>query len=190
MAGRCFSALTHNWFNVAFCLCCGCLALCLTWTNRKAGCSRPQCLRWHSPCLTTSHIRLPWWQHWIMWQLWPRQQRRQSMTPTSLCRTSAYCCSMRTLGSPGETEEMGPRSDPSLLSQGLVEKGLGLVPSLPDAEEQEKNMVYLLFAESATGIFCCWFPMCFSLCFFSGSCPLPGPKSGSLPAQSSPHSTY
>lgn len=106
-----FLALTHNWFNVAFCLCCGCLVLCLTWTRRKAGCSSPWCL-WDSPRLITSRIRLPWWQHWIMWQLCPRQQRRQLMTPTSLCRTSACCCSMRTLGSPGETEEMRPWSDP------------------------------------------------------------------------------
>lgn len=79
-------------------------------------------------------------------------------------------------------------SGKSFLSLDLVEKGL--VPSLLDAEDQEKKMFCLLFAESATGIFCSWFPMCFSLCFFSGSCPLPGPKSGSLPAQSSLHSTY
>lgn len=107
-----FLTLTHNWFSVAFCLCCGCLAPCLTWTRRKAGCSSPWRLRWDYPCLTTSHIQLPWWQHWIMWQLCPWQQRRQSTTPTSLCRTSACCCFMRTLGSPGEIEDMGPWSDP------------------------------------------------------------------------------
>lgn len=107
-----FLTLTHNWFSVAFCLCCGCLALCLTRTRRKAGCSSPWRLRWDYPCLTTSHIQLPWWQRWIMWQLCPWQQHRQSTTPTSLCRTSACCCFMRTLGSPGEIEDMGPWSDP------------------------------------------------------------------------------
>lgn len=86
--------------------------LCLIWTRRRTGCSSPWCLWWHSLCLTTSHIRLPWWQPWIMWQLSPQWQRTWSTTPTSRCRTSACCCSMKTLGSPGELEEMGLQSDP------------------------------------------------------------------------------
>lgn len=43
-------------------LCCRCPVLCLTWTSKKAGCSSPWCLWWDSPCLTTSHTLLPWWQ--------------------------------------------------------------------------------------------------------------------------------
>lgn len=116
--------MTYNWFNTAFFLCCGCL-LCLTWTRRETGCSGPWCLWWHSPCLTTSHIPLRWWQHWIMWQLSPWWQRMWSTTQTSQCRTSACCCSMKTLGSPGELEEMGPKSDPEPRERALCVSQFG-----------------------------------------------------------------
>lgn len=93
--------------------------LCFIWTWRRTGCSSPWCLWWHSPCLTTSHIRLPWWRRWIMWQLSPQWQRTWSTTQTSQCHTSACCCSMKTLGSPGELEEMGPQSDPGSMERAL-----------------------------------------------------------------------
>lgn len=103
--------MTHNWFNIAF-FSAVVVLLCLTWARRKTGCSGPRCLWWHSLCLTTAHFPPCWWQLWIMWQLSAQWQRPWSTTPTSQCRTSACCCSMKTLGSPGELGEMGPQPDP------------------------------------------------------------------------------
>lgn len=139
--------MTHNWFNIAF-FSAVVAFLCLTWTRRKTGCSSPWCLRWHCQCLTTSHIRLAWWQRWIMWQLCPQWQRTWSTTRTSPCRTSACCCSMKTLGSPGELEEMGPQSDPGPRERALFVsqfgwEGLGLVPFL-SRRAGIKSFIYFL----------------------------------------------
>lgn len=73
------------------------------------------------------------------------------MTPTSLCHTSACCCSMRTLGNPGEKEKIGSQSDP-----GPGEKAffLGVWERrawgwyLLDTEEQEEKNCFIYFLQS------------------------------------------
>lgn len=78
-----------------------------------------------------------------MWQLCLQRQRRQSMTRTSRCHTSACCCSMRTLGSPGEKDKMRSQSDSGILAFSVFGwAGAGPEPGLLDAAEQDKTVLF------------------------------------------------
>lgn len=123
-------------------LCCCCPVPRLTWTCKEAGYSSPWCPWWDSPCLTTSHALLPWWQHWIMWQLCLQRQRRQSMARTSRCHTNACCCFMRTLGSPGERQNGVTVWLWDSCFLGVWVSRAGLVPGLLGAAEQDKTFLF------------------------------------------------